>query len=155
MVHDCKRRIIDTIGCAIAAFDEEPPRIARAVAMRAQVSNGASVIGAPQRTLPELAAFANSVASRLPRRQRFNKRYPRSLPCRMTITLKSGEQKTAEISNPVGHHDRPMSDAQLADKFRGLAGRKLSSKRMEKILDRVWKFENDGDWASLFDELRI
>ena len=64
VVHDCKRRIIDTIGCAIAAFDEEPPRIARAVAMRAQVSNGASVIGAPQRTLPELAAFANSVASR-------------------------------------------------------------------------------------------
>jgi len=64
LVHDCKRRIIDTIGCAIAAFDEEPPRIARAVAMRAQVSNGASVIGAPQRTLPELAAFANSVASR-------------------------------------------------------------------------------------------
>jgi 2-methylcitrate dehydratase len=64
VVHDCKRRIIDTTGCAIAAFDEEPPRIARAVAMRAQVSNGASVIGAPQRTLPELAAFANSVASR-------------------------------------------------------------------------------------------
>ena len=73
----------------------------------------------------------------------------------MTITLKSGEQKTAELSNPIGHHDRPMSDAQLVDKFRGLAGRKLSSKRMEKILDRVWKFENDGDWASLFDELRI
>ena len=33
----------------------------------------------------------------------FNKRYPQSLPCRMTITLKSGEQKTAELSNP----DRP------------------------------------------------
>jgi 2-methylcitrate dehydratase len=47
----------------------------------------------------------------------FNKRYPRSLPCRMTITLKSGEQKTAELSNPIGHHDRPMSDAQLVDKF--------------------------------------
>ena len=64
VVHDCKRRIIDTIGCAIAAFDEEPARIARAVAMRAQVAGGASVIGTPHRTLPELAAFANSVASR-------------------------------------------------------------------------------------------
>ena len=30
----------------------------------------------------------------------FNKRYPRSLPCRMTITLKSGEQKTAELLIP-------------------------------------------------------
>ena len=73
----------------------------------------------------------------------------------MTITLKSGEQKTAELSNPIGHHDRPMSDAQVVEKFRGLAGRKLSPKRLEKVLDRVWKIENDGDWASLFDELRI
>lgn len=64
VVHDCKRRIIDTIGCAIAAFDEEPVRIARAVAMRASVPRGASVIGTSHRTLPELAAFANSVASR-------------------------------------------------------------------------------------------
>ena len=64
VVHDCKRRIIDTIGCAIAAFDDEPSRIARAVALRAEVANGASVIGTPHRTLPELAAFANSVASR-------------------------------------------------------------------------------------------
>ena len=73
----------------------------------------------------------------------------------MTITLKSGEQKSAELSNPIGHHDRPMTDAQPVDKFRGLAGRKLSPKRMENILDRVWKFENDDDWASLFDELRV
>ena len=64
VVHDCKRRIIDTIGCAIAAFDEEPSRIARAVAMRTQVAGGAAVIGTSHRTLPELAAFANSVASR-------------------------------------------------------------------------------------------
>src|SRR4051812_24194724 len=64
VVHDCKRRIIDTIGCALAAFDEEPVRIARAVAMRAMQPNGAHIIGTGHRTLPELAAFANSVASR-------------------------------------------------------------------------------------------
>src|SRR4026209_2772733 len=65
VVHDCKRRILDTIGCAIAAFDEEPVRIARAVAMRAAQPGGAHVVGTAHRTLPELAAFANSVASRL------------------------------------------------------------------------------------------
>jgi 2-methylcitrate dehydratase len=64
VVHDCKRRILDTIGCAIAAFDEEPVRIARAVAVRAAVADGAHMIGTAHRTLPELAAFANSVASR-------------------------------------------------------------------------------------------
>jgi 2-methylcitrate dehydratase len=85
----------------------------------------------------------------------FNKRYPHSLPCRMTITLKNGEQKTAELSNPIGHHDRPMSDAQVVEKFRGLVGRKLDEARMQRILDRVWAIDSDGDWATLFDELRV
>ena len=31
VVHDCKRRIIDSIGCAIAAFDAEPSRVTRAI----------------------------------------------------------------------------------------------------------------------------
>src|SRR6266481_5728788 len=64
VVHDCKRRIIDTVGAGIAAFDEEPSRIARAMAMRTQVTGGAAVLGTSHRTLPDLAAFANSVASR-------------------------------------------------------------------------------------------
>jgi len=85
----------------------------------------------------------------------FNKRYPASLPCRITITLKSGGQKTAELSNPIGHHDRPMSDAQVVEKFRGLAGRKLVPARLEKVLDRIWKIDDDANWSSLFDELRI
>jgi 2-methylcitrate dehydratase len=85
----------------------------------------------------------------------FNKRYPASLPCRMTITLKSGERKTAEIANPIGHHDRPMSDAQLIEKFRGLAGRKLATARLDAILDRVWRIDDDGDLRALFDDLRV
>jgi 2-methylcitrate dehydratase len=85
----------------------------------------------------------------------FNARYPNSLPCRMTITLKNGERKSAEIANPIGHHDRPMSDEQLVGKFRGLAGRKLAPARLQKVLDRLWRFEGDSDLPSLFDELRI
>ncbi|MGZ5681408.1 MAG: MmgE/PrpD family protein, partial [Burkholderiales bacterium] len=34
VVHDAKRKLIDTLGCAIGAFDEEPCRIARALASR-------------------------------------------------------------------------------------------------------------------------
>ena len=85
----------------------------------------------------------------------FNRRYPRSLPCRMTITLKSGEQKTAELSNPIGHHDRPMTDSQVVDKFRGLAGRKLPPQRLERVLERIWKIDSDPNWPTLFEELRI
>jgi hypothetical protein len=43
-----------------------------------------------------------------------------------------------------------MTDAQLIEKFRGLAGRKLQPARMQSILDRIWKIENDREWTSLF-----
>jgi len=85
----------------------------------------------------------------------FNKRYPANLPCRMTITLKNGERKTAELSNPIGHHERPMSDAQVVEKFRGLAGRKLAPARLQTVLDRIWAIDCDDSWPTLFDELRV
>ena len=73
----------------------------------------------------------------------------------MTITLKNGEMKTAELSNPIGHHDRPMSDAQVIEKFKGLAGRKLPPEQLQKVLDRAWRIESDPQWTTLFDELRV
>ncbi|MBX9843368.1 MAG: MmgE/PrpD family protein [Xanthobacteraceae bacterium] len=85
----------------------------------------------------------------------FNRRYPASLPCRMTITLKNGEQKTAELSNPIGHHDRPMSDTQVVDKFKGLAGRKLKGAQLQKVLDRLWRVDSDEDWPAVFGDLQV
>jgi 2-methylcitrate dehydratase len=85
----------------------------------------------------------------------FNRRYPASLPCRITITLKNGERKTAELSNPIGHHDRPMSDDQIVEKFRGLAGRKLGPAQLEHVLNRLWRIEADPEWPSLFKDLQL
>ena len=64
VVHDCKRRLIDTFGCAVAGFDDPPSRIARAVALKGETNSGASILGTGRRTLPELACFANGVAAR-------------------------------------------------------------------------------------------
>src|SRR5262245_13325121 len=64
VIHESKRRIIDTLGCAIAAFDSEPARIARHIACRADANPGARVLGTQHRTLPELATFANGVMAR-------------------------------------------------------------------------------------------
>ncbi len=64
VVHECKRRLIDTFGCAIAGFDEAPSGIARAVALRSASSRGALVLGTRYRALPELACFANGVMAR-------------------------------------------------------------------------------------------
>jgi 2-methylcitrate dehydratase len=102
-----------------------------------------------QRTLDLMKRISVSEESQ------FNERYPNSLPCRMTITLKNGARKTAELANPIGHHDRPMSDTQVVEKFCGLAGRKLPPARLDPILERLWRFEDEDDLTSLFDALQI
>src|SRR3954467_14136602 len=62
-VERVKSHVIDTIGCGIAAFDERPVRVCREVALAPGAGN-CTVIGTGRRTTPDLAAFANSVASR-------------------------------------------------------------------------------------------
>ena len=64
VIHQTKRRIIDTLGCAMGAFDMEPPVIARAHALEALSTPGATVLGTRHLAAPELAAFANGVMAR-------------------------------------------------------------------------------------------
>jgi 2-methylcitrate dehydratase len=85
----------------------------------------------------------------------FNRQYPKSFPCRMEITMRNGERKIAKVANPIGHHDRPMSDEQVSAKFRGLAERKLSPKAVNGILERLWRIENEASLAPIFSALAL
>jgi 2-methylcitrate dehydratase len=64
-VHEAKRRVIDSMGCAMGAYLAEPPKIAREIA-RAVSSDalGATVIGTAHQSSAELAAFANGTMFR-------------------------------------------------------------------------------------------
>lgn len=64
VVHEAKRRLIDTLGCALGGADSPPARIARDLAGEATSRRGARVLGAAERTTPDLAAFANAVMAR-------------------------------------------------------------------------------------------
>ncbi|MGB9366873.1 MAG: MmgE/PrpD family protein [Xanthobacteraceae bacterium] len=57
-----KTLVIDTIGCAMGAWDERPVRACRQIAL--SVSGPATIIGTAQRTTTDLAAFANGAAVR-------------------------------------------------------------------------------------------
>lgn len=59
-----KRRVIDTLGCGLGAWDAEPCRIARSLAERERIDGGALVLGTSLRTSAERAAFANGVLCR-------------------------------------------------------------------------------------------
>jgi len=58
-VHEVKRRVLDSMGCAFGAWNAPPCRIARRLAQSVNVANGATLWGTKHKTLPDLAAFAN------------------------------------------------------------------------------------------------
>ncbi len=59
VVHEVKRRIIDSVGCAFGAWDAEPCAIARRTAGRFPTERGATMLGTSLRVSPDWAAFAN------------------------------------------------------------------------------------------------
>ena len=64
VVHEVKRRVIDSIGCALGAWNEEPCVIARKVASEFSAKNGATIIGTSHKSPPDWAAFATGCCIR-------------------------------------------------------------------------------------------
>lgn len=60
--HEAKRRLIDSIGCAMGSYLDGPPKIARRLTH--SIGGGATVIGTFHQTAPDWAAFANGVLFR-------------------------------------------------------------------------------------------
>jgi 2-methylcitrate dehydratase len=63
-VHETKRRLIDSIGCAIGGCNSEPARIARSAAADASGQPTAHLLLSGESTSIEMAAFANTVMVR-------------------------------------------------------------------------------------------
>src|SRR5687768_7303001 len=59
VVHEVKRRIIDSLGCALGAWRAEPCEMARSVASTFSAERGATLLGTSHRVPPDWAAFAN------------------------------------------------------------------------------------------------
>jgi 2-methylcitrate dehydratase len=64
VVHQAKRLMVDTLGCAIGGYGSEPSKIARALADRISSRHSATVLGSGQQTSLDLATFANGVMIR-------------------------------------------------------------------------------------------
>jgi len=64
VVHEVKRRVIDSIGCALGAWNEEPCVIARKVASEFSAKNGSTIIGTNHKAPPDWAAFATGCCIR-------------------------------------------------------------------------------------------
>lgn len=63
-VKEVKRRLLDSIACALGATGNTPPEIAKRVAGAATADPGSVVIGTGKASTPDMAAFANGTQFR-------------------------------------------------------------------------------------------
>lgn len=63
-IHEVKRRLIDSMGCAMGGWLSDPVKIARTLASMTASELGSNVVGTRHATSPDLAAFANGVMFR-------------------------------------------------------------------------------------------
>src|SRR5207249_2299134 len=64
VVYEVKRRVIDSLGCALGAWNEEPCSIARKVASEFSANRGSTIIGTSHKAPPDWGAFANGCCIR-------------------------------------------------------------------------------------------
>src|SRR5213595_2076256 len=64
VVHEVRRRVTDSLGCALGAWNEEPCAIARKVASEFSAKHGATIIGTHHQAPPDWAAFATGCCIR-------------------------------------------------------------------------------------------
>ena len=63
-IREAKKRLIDSIGCALGGFESEPATIARRLAAKTSGEPAARVLGTGAPTSMEMAAFTNAVMVR-------------------------------------------------------------------------------------------
>ena len=64
VVHQVKRTLVDTFGCALGAFAAEPSTIARRMASRVTSNIPSRIVGTKDSSAPDMAGFANGVMVR-------------------------------------------------------------------------------------------
>ena len=64
VVHEVKRRVLDSLGCALGAWNREPCAIARKVAADFSAKRGSTIIGTSHKAPPDWTAFANGCCIR-------------------------------------------------------------------------------------------
>ena len=85
----------------------------------------------------------------------FTHRYPAESCTRIEVTTTDGRRLAAETSHPKGHHQNPLTDAEVEAKFRGLAGGALGPKGCDRVLVEVWGLERAPTLDGLFESLVI
>src|SRR3984893_13094168 len=75
--------------------------------------------------------------------------------CDLEVVLKSGERKTVRVEYHRGHWKNPMTDAEMEEKFRTLARKRLPQERLNELVRRLWTLEDMSNAGTLVEMTRI
>ena len=64
VVVEAKKRLLDSIGCALGAYNSPPAKAARRVIQKHYPGNAATMLGTRHKTTPDMAAFVNGLMVR-------------------------------------------------------------------------------------------
>ena len=85
----------------------------------------------------------------------FTQRYSDEYNCRIEVVTTSGQHVSAATAYPKGHHQNPLSDAEVATKFQNLASKLLTASQCQTALENLWSIEQAPNLLPLFDPLVI
>jgi 2-methylcitrate dehydratase len=85
----------------------------------------------------------------------FTRLHPHKWPCRIEVTLKSGEKKTASADYFKGHAKSPMSDDEVEAKFRQLTEGRLRAPQASALLERIRSMEQLADVGEIVDLTKV
>ncbi len=69
--------------------------------------------------------------------------WPEAILNILTVRTSDGRQHTASVPYYTGHFKKPMSDADIEDKFRRLTAGLLDESRQRAVLDRLWRLDEE------------
>jgi len=82
--------------------------------------------------------------------EEFERRYPEHYSCAVAVAMEDGTEYNSVIEDPRGDHRNPVTQEQLENKFRGLAGRELDEERVERLVTLVTNIHEMEDVGELF-----
>ncbi|MBE0478102.1 MmgE/PrpD family protein [Candidatus Aerophobetes bacterium] len=85
--------------------------------------------------------------------EKLDARYPEKWPCILEISTRDGKKYRASVDYPRGSPQNPLSQEELEEKFKELAGKVLSPARIETLLKKVRSLEQIHDMSLFFQDI--
>lgn len=85
----------------------------------------------------------------------FSNGFPEANTNLVRVITKAGAVIERTVRYPRGHVKNPMTDAQIEDKFCGMAEPLLPTSRIRRVLDCIWQLDELDDLDTLLNLLAV